>query len=89
MIGAFVDVSLEGRRVEDALAIPRTAVYDGDTVWVVGDDTTLERRTVQTGWSLDDRLQVLSGLEPGDQIVTTPLSAPIAGTRVQLLGEER
>lgn len=87
MIGAFVDVTLNGRAVAGALAVPRTAVYDGDTVWVVGEDTTLERRTVRTGWSLDDRLQILSGLEAGDQVVTTPLSAPIAGTRVQLLGE--
>ena len=88
MIGAFVDVSLDGRTVDQALAVPRTAVYDGDTVWVVGDDTTLERRTVQTGWTLGDRLQILSGLEAGDQVVTTPLSSPIAGIRVRLLGEE-
>lgn len=88
MIGAFVDVSIDGRAVESALAVPRTAVYDGDTVWVVGDDAKLERRTVRTGWSLDDRLQILSGLEAGDQVVTTPLSGPIAGTRIRLLGEE-
>lgn len=87
LVGAFVDVSLDGRAVDAALVVPRTAVYDGDTVWVVGDDTKLERRTVRTGWSMGDRLQVLSGLEPGDQVVTTPLSAPIAGTRVRLLGE--
>jgi RND family efflux transporter MFP subunit len=88
LVGAFVDVSLGGRAVDEALVVPRTAVYDGDTVWVVGDDEKLERRTVQTGWSMGDRLQVLSGLEAGDQVVTTPLSAPIAGTRVRLLGEE-
>ena len=88
LIGAFVDITIDGRSVDEALVVPRTAVYDGDTIWVVGDDSKLERRTVETGWAIGDELQVLSGLQAGDEVVTTPLSAPIVGTRVSLLGEE-
>jgi len=88
LVGAFVDVTIDGRSVDAALVVPRTAVYDGDTVWIVGEDDTLERRTVETGWAMGDSLQVLSGLEAGDDVVTTPLSGPIAGTRVRRMEDE-
>jgi RND family efflux transporter MFP subunit len=84
MIGAFVQVELLGRQHEDALTVPRSALYDGDTVWVVDDNDALARRTVTVGWSLSEDIEVSSGLEPGDRIVTTPLSAPVAGTLVKL-----
>lgn len=84
MVGAFVDVDVEGRLREEALAVPRTAVYDGDTVWVVADGR-LDRRAVDVGWSLGTALEIRAGLKPGDQVVTTPLSAPVVGTKVRLL----
>lgn len=87
MVGAFVDVTLHGRTRDGALTVPRTAVYDGGTVWVVDDDR-LQPRTIQVGWSLKEDVEVVAGLRAGDQVVTTPLSAPVAGTRVRLLGDD-
>ncbi len=87
MVGAFVDVALHGRSRDGTLAIPRTAVYDGDTVWVV-DDERLQPREITVGWSLAEEVEITTGLAAGDRVVTTPLSAPIAGTRVRLLGGE-
>lgn len=84
MIGAFVQVELLGLEREDAIIVPRSALYDGDTVWVVDDDDALARRTVGVGWSLSEDVEVTSGLESGDRIVTSPLSAPVAGTLVKL-----
>ena len=84
MVGAFVDVRVEGRGRDAALQVPRTAVYDGERVWVV-DDGRLAARSVLLGWSLDHSVEIAQGLKAGDQVVTTPLSAPIAGTKVQLL----
>lgn len=88
LVGAFVDVTIDGRERDGALSVPRTAIYDGDTVWVVNSDERLEPRTVTTGWSLSTSVEVRSGLKAGDKVVTTPLSGPIAGTRVKQVSGE-
>lgn len=88
LIGAFVDVTLNGRTKDSALTVPRSALYNGNTVWVVNTDERLESRTVTTGWSLSSTIEVNSGLQAGDRVVTTPLSGPVTGTRVKLVGGE-
>ena len=57
-------------------------------MWVVNDEERLESRTVTTGWSLSSSIEVDNGLQAGDRVVTTPLSGPVAGTRVKLVGGE-
>ena len=70
LIGAFVDVTLDGRTRDGALTVPRSALYNGDTVWVVNDEERLESRTVTTGWSLSSSIEVDNGLQAGDRVVT-------------------
>ncbi len=88
MIGAFVDVELLGRIRSEALSIPRAALYDGDTVWVVDAKGALERRQVEVGWALSEQVEVRSGLSAGDRVVVSPLSAPVAGSLVRIHGED-
>jgi cobalt-zinc-cadmium efflux system membrane fusion protein len=54
-------------------AVPREAViYDGNTarVWVAHDDRSVEARTIKTGLSNGDNVEVLEGLRLGDKVVT-------------------
>ncbi len=82
--GAYVSVELEGRPVEGAYAVPRVAVYDGQTVWLADAENRMEKRTVSVLWA-DERLAVVTeGLNPGDRVITTPLSLPIAGSPVDV-----
>jgi multidrug efflux pump subunit AcrA (membrane-fusion protein) len=60
-------------------------VYDGGTVWVVSEEATLEKRELQTVWGDDDTLYVRGGVAEGEQLVTSPLSAPVEGTRVEVV----
>lgn len=79
--GAFVSVEIEGRSLRSAIEVPRQAVRDGDTVWVV-EDERLVRRDITVAWSLPDAVMVTSGLEDGDQYVVSALSNPLEGQRV-------
>lgn len=85
--GAFVDVAIEGKRLEDVFPIPRAAVSDGQHVWVVTPAETLERRTLQVVWRDDDTLYASGGLAAGERVVTTPLALPIEGMKVQVTEE--
>jgi Cu(I)/Ag(I) efflux system membrane fusion protein len=41
------------------------------TVFVDKGEGRFERRTVQTGWRLGDRVQIVNGLEAGERIVVS------------------
>lgn len=71
--GMYARVSIE---IEDAgLGIPASSVLVKDggrtVVFVRRDERTFEPRDVTVGAAVDGRLPVLSGLVPGDAIVTT------------------
>jgi RND family efflux transporter MFP subunit len=87
--GAYVEVILEGRTLSDVVRMPRTALHDGKHVWVVdatdGGDV-LARRLVEVGWKEQDDLLITDGLSSGDRIVVSPLSLPIVGMPVEVLG---
>jgi HlyD family secretion protein len=70
-------VEFDTGRVPDALVIPveAMAVVDGrKTCYVVGPDG-LERRAIATGRSTEDLVEVTSGLEEGERVVSRSVDA--------------
>ena len=71
--GMFVDVV---RPVElgPALTVPRSAVLDSGSrqmVFIDKGEGNLEARKVTAGWRYGDRVEILSGLKDGDEVVTS------------------
>lgn len=85
--GAYVEVTIEGTPMADTIRLPRGAVYDGGTVWVVDADLSLERRDVTVSFSDGEAVLVVAGLDDGDQVVTSPLASPLVGQPVVLRTE--
>lgn len=86
-IGQYVTARLAGNIVSDALVIPNTAIYQGTYVYIV-EDGLLRRRDIDIAWQNDAEAVVAQGLEPNDQLVTTPLGQVTSGLRVSVIGEE-
>lgn len=82
-VGAFVAVEIQGRPIPDALAVPRTALFGGNEVWVVDAAGKLQRR--ELGIAFDGRNEVIvtSGVEAGDDVVTTKLGVATEGMPVR------
>jgi RND family efflux transporter MFP subunit len=80
--GSFVEVEIGGTTLEDVVSVPRYAVHEGDTVWVV-EDGALKVRQVSVARA--DRINVLieSGLESGDLLVVSSLEVVTDGMRVR------
>ena len=74
----YVAVELIGRLQPSAIVIPRSAVHDG-LVFVVNDDSRLERRAVTLGIRQTDFVTILSGLEENETIVVSDLSPAVEG----------
>ena len=55
------------------LTVPSSALLDSGLskhVFVRTDQDLFEARTVETGWQLDDRVQIVKGLQEGDSVVS-------------------
>lgn len=72
--GMFATFNIVTGSAETAPGVPQSAiVFEGDTarVWVAGDDGTIAARSVRLGRSAEGMVEVLSGLSPGEKIVTS------------------
>jgi HlyD family secretion protein len=71
--GSSVQVSMLAETVQDALAIPAAAMMPSPegsaTVMVVGSDSLAHERQVEIGIRETDKVQVIKGLEPGEQVI--------------------
>jgi membrane fusion protein (multidrug efflux system) len=77
--GMFAQVRVDLGGSEEVTVVPQTSVsYNayGDSVWVLLADASpqsVERRLVQLGRRHGDLVQVVGGVEPGDEVVTSGL----------------
>jgi HlyD family secretion protein len=87
-VGAPVKVSITGRTVAQALTVPDSAVVAADdgskTVMVVGNDGAAHRKPVTLGIDNGKDVQVVSGLAPGDLVITVAPYGLDEGTKVQV-----
>ena len=71
--GTFVNVDFSQKSKEKSLQIPRVALVESiknPYVYVVNQNVAQQRK-LTIGRELGDNIEVLSGLQPGDQVVTT------------------
>jgi membrane fusion protein (multidrug efflux system) len=86
--GAFTNVLTQLERMPEAVLIPSEAVIPGLTeknVFVIKDGVA-ERRAVETGSRTESLVHIISGLQPGDQVITSGLQQMRAGLPVESLG---
>jgi RND family efflux transporter MFP subunit len=80
--GLFVRVEIEGRSLDSAVVLPRTSLHYGDVVWVVSDGQLVFRK-VKVARTESDLVVIESGLDEGEQVVTTPLRTVTDGMKVR------
>ena len=71
--GEFVRIALTLTELKGATVIPKSAVetsQEGQYVYVIKPDQTVDMRPVTVGVNLDDRVSVEKGIQPGDKVVT-------------------
>lgn len=83
-VGTFVTAEIGGRAGGDLFAVPRYALSQGDTVWVVDDQNRIQPREVQIVRSDEAFAYVDAGLEDGDSYATTPIDQPLPGMQVRV-----
>lgn len=87
----FVNVRLRLRTIEGALVVPVTALRHGskgDYVYVLNAaERTVALRPVQRGQGMVDKVEIVSGLQPGEQVITEGADRLKDGAKVTLPGD--
>lgn len=79
--GAFVELVIPARRLDDVVRLPETALYEEKTVYAVANGR-LEARPVTVEARQGDTIWVRGPLAHGDQVLTTRLAIAAPGLRV-------
>ncbi|MCZ6784315.1 MAG: efflux RND transporter periplasmic adaptor subunit [Proteobacteria bacterium] len=87
-VGLFVDAEIEGRRYDDIVVLPRSALRGRDHVVVVDDDDTLRLRKVEILRRERDRVMVRAGVAAGEKVCISPLPVSVDGMRVRTVTVE-
>ncbi|MBK0398102.1 efflux RND transporter periplasmic adaptor subunit [Limibaculum sp. M0105] len=88
LLGSFLRASMQARAVPGAVTLPRAAVRDGDTVWVMTPDDRLDIRPVVIAWRGAREVLISDGLAPGERVVTTVLASVSNGMALRLPASE-
>ena len=87
-VGMFVSTEIQGRRVSGVVSLPRSAVRDGNQVWVVDSDSRLVFRDINILKAETDRLIIDEGIQEGDLICVSTLDAVVEGMEVAVAEED-
>lgn len=78
----YVKVRIEGKALDQIIALPRSALRDNSQVWVLEKDRLFIRQ-IQTVWSDETHVYISKGLDQGDLVITSNLSGVIDGMNVR------
>ena len=78
-IGLFVDATISGRQVSNAVSIPSSALRAGDIVFLINDEGRLEIRNVDVAHAGAGTAVLVSGVQAGEQVITSAIRNPIQG----------
>lgn len=87
LLGSYVRVALEGRRLEDVIRIPRAALRDDRIVWIAqANETndTLDIRAADVVWRGPEEVFLQSGLDPGERVIVSDVAIPVQGMQIQV-----
>ncbi len=82
-VGLFVQAEILGKIAKDVMVIPRSAQRGEGQVAVIDHEGRIRLREVDVLKRNRNTIVVRSGLSPGDQVCTSPLSITVEGMRVR------
>jgi membrane fusion protein (multidrug efflux system) len=88
--GLFANLEVQLAKRENALVVPESALVvdqNGTFVWRLSADGKAARTPVETGLRKASRVEISSGLEPGDRVVTAGTQKITEGDAVVIAGQ--
>ena len=82
--GLYVNATVDGQKLDNAIVIPRTALRGDDKVYLAKGDT-LSIKTVNVISSNRDEAILGSGIDVGDIVITSPIRGVAEGMKIDVV----
>jgi RND family efflux transporter MFP subunit len=83
LVGMFVQAEIRGRRVDNVIRLPRSAMRDDNQVLVVDNDNRLHFRQVSLLRLEHDDMLIKDGLADGEMVCISPMQTVVEGMLVK------
>lgn len=87
LLGSYLRAEIAGREIGQTAKLDRHWIHDQETIWLLNEDHALEIRTVSIAFHGQAYVFVSEGLQTGDRIITTEITAPNAGMPLRVLND--
>ena len=84
LIGSYLRAEIDAGVIEDVLAIDRSALRDGNRVWVADEKSELQIKDVEVVWREDETIFIKSVLETGERLIVSPLKVALPGMKLEV-----
>lgn len=86
-IGSFTEAKIQSRLMHGVYVLPRAAVHNMSSVWLMNDANQLHQQPVEVIHRGDNNVYITSGLNPGDTVITSPLDVVVDGMQLRVASE--
>ncbi|HAV60866.1 MAG TPA: hypothetical protein DCY13_00685 [Verrucomicrobiales bacterium] len=83
LLGSYVRVHFDAGRLEGVLAIDRTALREGDRIWVADANGRLQIRDVEVRWRKEETIYIDTELRPGEALIVSDLRVALPDMEVE------
>ena len=87
-VSLYVNADFEGRKADNVVTLPRTALRDNNQVLVVGSDNKLRFREIKLLRLYHNDLLIEAGLNDGEQVCVSPIQTAIDGMTVKPIKDQ-
>jgi RND family efflux transporter MFP subunit len=84
-VGLYVEATIQGKSVDNIVALPREVIRSGSQVLVVDTENRMHFRDVEILRLENDRVLISGGLRAGELICMSPIQAVVDGMAVQVV----
>ncbi len=84
LLGEYVRVEIDGKLLTDVVSIPRSALHDGDQLWLLDAQQQLQITTAEVVWRDSERVLLRNSLPGNSRLVTSNLSTAVSGMQLRL-----
>ena len=84
MLGTLVRVEIAGKKLSNVISLPDSMLHDGNTLWLMTEQETLDFIEVEPVWNEQRRVYLSADQLPENaRIITTDLATPVKGMRIR------